>query len=81
MMSMRSMTSLVNSDIASRAVMFSRTCAALDAPVMTEEMLAFFAHQASDNWVRLMPNSSAMIFKSPTFLLRPSSVNMPFNHS
>ncbi len=75
------MISLVSSGMVSRAVIFSRTWSALDAPVMTVETFGFLAHHASENCARVTPNSSAITLSSLTFLLRPSSVNAPFSHS
>ena len=49
--------------MASRAVMFSRTWSALEAPVITVETFGFLAHQASESWLRVMPSSSAMTLR------------------
>ena len=50
--------------------MFSRTCAAFEAPVMTVDTLGFLAHHASENCASVTSSSSAITLRSATFLLR-----------
>ena len=61
--------------------MFSRTCEARLAPVMTVDTRLFLVHQASDSCATVQPSSSAITFNLRTFSLVFGSVSMPCSHS
>ena len=65
----------------SSAFMFSCTCSTRLAPVITVDTRGFLAHHANASWASVQPNSSAISLNAFTFLLRRSSVSMPWSHS
>ena len=74
MVSMRSITSLVNLATTSSVCMFSTTCCAFDAPVMTVLTFGFFKHHAIANCAIEQPRSCATSANCLTFsMLRLAS--------
>jgi hypothetical protein len=55
--------------------MFSRTCSARLAPVMTVETFGLRAHHAMESWARLHPRSSATSLRRPTLAFASSAVS------
>ena len=79
MASMRSITLSSSLSTTSSAPMFSDTCSALEAPVITVLTPSNFRHQASASYAMLQPSSPAIGISCLTLSMRawPSSLSMP----
>ena len=79
--SMRAMTSAVSKGTAARAFMFSCTCEARLAPVITVLTCGFLTHQASASWLIVQPKSPATVCRARTLSMRVGSLSADLSHS